>query len=49
MKIGHYYSHHNGFEWIQYHQKDVWDEGKISNDSTWSDLAVCGPEILFAS
>jgi len=26
MKIGAMYSHLNGFEWIQYHQKDLWDE-----------------------
>lgn len=26
MKIGAQYSHLNGFEWIQYHQKDMWDE-----------------------
>lgn len=26
MKIGAMYSHLNGFEWIQYHQKDMWDE-----------------------
>ncbi|WP_370086895.1 BglII/BstYI family type II restriction endonuclease [Ekhidna sp.] len=26
MKIGAIYSHLNGFEWIQYHQKDLWDE-----------------------
>ncbi len=26
MKIGAVYSHLNGFEWIQYHQKDLWDE-----------------------
>jgi hypothetical protein len=26
MNIGAIYSHLNGFEWIQYHQKDLWDE-----------------------
>jgi hypothetical protein len=26
MKIGAQYSHLNGFEWIQYHHKDMWDE-----------------------
>lgn len=26
MKIGATYSHLNGFEWIQYHQKELWDE-----------------------
>ena len=26
MKIGAMYSHLNGFEWIQYHQKSLWDE-----------------------
>ena len=26
MKIGAQYSHLNGFEWIQYHEKDMWDE-----------------------
>ncbi|NQU35156.1 MAG: restriction endonuclease [Bacteroidetes bacterium] len=26
MKIGAMYSHLNGFEWIQYHQKTMWDE-----------------------
>lgn len=26
MKIGAKYSHLNGFEWIQYHQKGIWDE-----------------------
>lgn len=26
MKIGATYSHLNGFEWIQYHHKDMWDE-----------------------
>ncbi|MGF7072335.1 BglII/BstYI family type II restriction endonuclease [Mucilaginibacter sp. 3215] len=26
MKIGAYYSHLNGFEWIQYHHKDMWKE-----------------------
>jgi len=26
MKIGGRYSHLNGFEWIQYHQKAMWDE-----------------------
>lgn len=26
MKIGAMYSHLNGFEWIQYHQKEMWDE-----------------------
>lgn len=26
MKIGAMYSHLNGFEWIQYHQKKMWDE-----------------------
>lgn len=26
MKIGAQYSHLNGFEWIQYHQKEIWDE-----------------------
>lgn len=26
MKIGAQYSHLNGFEWIQYHKKDMWDE-----------------------
>jgi len=26
MKIGAMYSHLNGFEWIQYHQKNMWDE-----------------------
>ena len=26
MKIGAMYSHLNGFEWIQYHQKQMWDE-----------------------
>lgn len=26
MKIGAYYSHLNGFEWIQYHHKDMWEE-----------------------
>ncbi len=26
MKIGAMYSHLNGFEWIQYHQKDMWKE-----------------------
>lgn len=26
MKIGAQYSHLNGFEWIQYHQKDIWSE-----------------------
>lgn len=26
MKIGAMYSHLNGFEWIQYHQKAMWDE-----------------------
>ncbi len=26
MKIGARYSHLNGFEWIQYHQKDLWNE-----------------------
>ncbi|MEQ9229422.1 MAG: BglII/BstYI family type II restriction endonuclease, partial [Cyclobacteriaceae bacterium] len=33
MKIGAQYSHLNGFEWIQYHQKDMWDEmvGIIEN------------------
>ena len=30
MKIGAMYSHLNGFEWIQYHQKAMWDEiGRI--------------------
>jgi len=28
MKIGAMYSHLNGFEWIQYHQKEMWDEMK---------------------
>ncbi|MEL6674832.1 MAG: BglII/BstYI family type II restriction endonuclease [Bacteroidota bacterium] len=28
MKIGAMYSHLNGFEWIQYHQKAMWDEMK---------------------
>lgn len=33
MKIGAMYSHLNGFEWIQYHQKAMWDEiqGIIEN------------------
>jgi hypothetical protein len=33
MKIGAMYSHLNGFEWIQYHQKAMWDEivGVINN------------------
>jgi hypothetical protein len=26
MKIGAMYSHLNGFEWIQYHQKNLWKE-----------------------
>jgi hypothetical protein len=26
MKIGAMYSHLNGFEWIKYHQKEMWDE-----------------------
>ncbi len=26
MKVGAMYSHLNGFEWIQYHQKAMWDE-----------------------
>ncbi|MGB5943731.1 MAG: BglII/BstYI family type II restriction endonuclease [Leeuwenhoekiella sp.] len=26
MKIGNMYSHLNGFEWIQYHEKEMWDE-----------------------
>ena len=26
MKIGAIYSHLNGFEWIQYHQKGMWEE-----------------------
>ncbi len=26
MRIGAMYSHLNGFEWIQYHQKKMWDE-----------------------
>jgi len=26
MRIGAMYSHLNGFEWIQYHQKAMWDE-----------------------
>jgi len=26
MKIGAMYSHLNGFEWIQYHQKAMWNE-----------------------
>jgi len=26
MKIGAMYSHLNGFEWIQYHQKQMWEE-----------------------
>ena len=26
MKIGAMYSHLNGFEWIQYHQKKMWEE-----------------------
>lgn len=26
MKIGAMYSHLNGFEWIQYHQRDMWTE-----------------------
>ena len=26
MKIGAMYSHLNGFEWIQYHQKEMWGE-----------------------
>ena len=26
MKIGAMYSHLNGFEWIQYHQKEMWAE-----------------------
>lgn len=26
MKIGAMYSHLNGFEWIQFHQKNMWDE-----------------------
>jgi hypothetical protein len=26
MKIGAYHSHLNGFEWIQYHHKNMWDE-----------------------
>lgn len=26
MKIGAKYSHLNGFEWIQFHQKSMWDE-----------------------
>lgn len=26
MKIGAMYSHLNGFEWIQYHQKPIWNE-----------------------
>jgi hypothetical protein len=26
MKIGAMYSHLNGFEWIQYHQKGMWEE-----------------------
>jgi len=26
MKIGKMYSHLNGFEWIQYHQKAMWNE-----------------------
>lgn len=26
MKIGATYSHLNGFEWIQYHHKQMWDE-----------------------
>ncbi|MEQ9285497.1 MAG: BglII/BstYI family type II restriction endonuclease [Cyclobacteriaceae bacterium] len=26
MKIGAMYSHLNGFEWIQYHQRELWDE-----------------------
>jgi hypothetical protein len=26
MKIGALYSHLNGFEWIQYHQKAMWEE-----------------------
>lgn len=26
MEIGAVYSHLNGFEWIQYHQKGLWDE-----------------------
>jgi hypothetical protein len=26
MKIGAMYSHLNGFEWIQYHQKEMWSE-----------------------
>lgn len=28
MKIGAMYSHLNGFEWIQFHQKEMWDEIK---------------------
>ena len=28
MKIGAMYSHMNGFEWIQYHQKAMWEEIK---------------------
>lgn len=33
MKIGAMYSHLNGFEWIQYHQKEMWTEltGIIEN------------------
>lgn len=26
MKIGAMYSHLNGFEWIQFHQKEMWEE-----------------------
>lgn len=26
MKVGAMYSHLNGFEWVQYHQKPMWDE-----------------------
>ncbi len=26
MKIGAMYSHLNGFEWIQYHQRSMWSE-----------------------
>lgn len=26
MRIGAMYSHLNGFEWIQYHQKEMWEE-----------------------
>lgn len=30
MKIGAQYSHLNGFEWIQYHQKDIWEEIEVT-------------------